>query len=212
MLLIRSYTGGPVATNGYLVVDEATRDAMIVDAPMGAAGALLEQARADRANIRAIVATHGHWDHIVDLAALHEATDAPVLVHPDDRESLERPGSVLFQLPFAIPPLSPQREIRDGDVVHVGTLQFEVLHTPGHSPGGICLYERQQGVLLAGDTLFAGSYGRTDLPNSDEVNMMASLRRLAALPPNVRVFSGHGPATTIGREAGWIQRLTVTDE
>ncbi len=206
-MIIHVFTGGPVATNGYLVVDEPTRQAMIVDAPMGAARAMLSWVHQDQATIALIVATHGHWDHIVDLAELHERTGAPVAVHPDDRPKLEQPGSALVQLPFTIRPVTPQRELREGEIVETGLLRFEVLHTPGHSPGGICLYERQQGVLFAGDTLFAGSYGRTDLPDADEAAMMASLRRLAALPPEVQVYSGHGEMTTIGREAGWIRRL-----
>jgi hydroxyacylglutathione hydrolase len=208
-MLIHVFTGGPVATNGYLVVDEPTRQAMVVDAPLGAARALLAWASEDQATIVLIVATHGHWDHIVDLAELHERTGAPVAVHSADRPKLEQPGSVLMPLPFTIRPVTPQRELQEGDVLELGTLRFDVLHTPGHSPGGICLYERRQGVLFAGDTLFAGSYGRTDLPDADETAMMASLRRLAALPPDVQVYSGHGEMTTIGREAAWIRRLTA---
>jgi hydroxyacylglutathione hydrolase len=204
---IYAHTGGPVDTNGYLVVDETTRQALAIDAPEGAAAAFAERAERDGLEVVRLVLTHGHWDHIFDALFFCRAFQCPIAIHSGDAFMLQVPQTELFALPFSIPPFEADETLSEGDHVQVGSLALNVLHTPGHSPGGICLHEPERGVLFAGDTLFAGSYGRTDLPGSDMEAMLGSLTRLAALAPSTTVYSGHGPATTIAAEAGWIKGI-----
>ncbi len=206
---IYAHTGGPVDTNGYLVVDEASRQAVAIDAPEGAAAAFSGRAERDGLQILCLVLTHGHWDHIMDALFFRRAFQCPIAIHPADAPMLQFPQTELFALPFSIPPFDADEDLAENQVIAVGSLHLTVFHTPGHSPGGVCLHEAAQPVLFAGDTLFAGSYGRLDLPGSDPAAMGASLTHLAALPPHTTVYSGHGPSTTIAAEADWIRRLTA---
>ena len=106
-----------------------------------------------------------------------------------------------------------ERELPEGDALAIGQLSFRVLHAPGHSEGSVCLYEADRGLLLSGDVLFRGSYGRTDLPGGDDVQMVTSLTRLYhEIPRDVRVLPGHGPETTIGHEARWLERLATSGQ
>ena len=148
----------------------------------------------------AIVCTHGHNDHVNAALALADAVGAPVALHPDDR--------MLWDVVH--PDRAPDRPLTDGDVVRVAGVDLEVLHTPGHSPGGICLHDRGT-TLFSGDTLFAGGPGATGRSHSDFPTIIDSIRdRLLVLPPETVVHTGHGPATTIGAEAphlgAWIAR------
>lgn len=203
-MLIRAFVGEPIGTKAYLVGDEAAGEAMVVDAPGGVARQVADEAERAGLRIVLLVSTHGHWDHIVDNAALCELTGAPLAVHSRDARMLEQPSTAPFTLAVAIPPSKPDRLLKEWDELVVGSLRFSVVHTPGHTPGSICLFEPTQRVLFSGDTLFASGYGRTDLPGGDEAALEASLGRLGALPPDVRVYPGHGPETTIGAEA-WLQ-------
>jgi hydroxyacylglutathione hydrolase len=204
---IYAHTGGPVDTNGYLVVDEASRQAVAIDAPEGAAAAFAERAERDGLQVLRLVLTHGHWDHIFDALFFRRAFQCPITIHPADAFMLQVPQTELFGLPFSIPPFEADEEVNDGETLAVGSLNLTVIHTPGHSPGGVCLHAAEHGILFAGDTLFAGSYGRLDLPGSDPGAMAGSLARLAALPAETTVYSGHGPSTTIGAEAGWMRAM-----
>jgi glyoxylase-like metal-dependent hydrolase (beta-lactamase superfamily II) len=204
---IYAHTGGPVDTNGYLVVDEASRQAVAIDAPEGAAAAFAERAERDGLQVLRLVLTHGHWDHIFDALFFRRAFQCPITIHPADAFMLQVPQTELFGLPFSIPPFEADEELNDGETLALESLQLTVIHTPGHSPGGICLHAAEHGILFAGDTLFAGSYGRLDLPGSDSDAMAESLTRLAALPADTTVYSGHGPSTTIGVEAGWMRAM-----
>jgi hydroxyacylglutathione hydrolase len=205
---IYAHTGGPVDTNGYLVVDEASREAIAIDAPEGSATAFARRADQDGLKIVRLVLTHGHWDHIMDALFFQRAFQCPIAIHPADAPMLQIPQTELFGLPFSIPPFEPDEELEEGETLPVGGLRLVVIPSPGHSLGGVCLHEEAHRVLFAGDTLFAGSYGRVDLPGSDTGAMVASLARLATLPPETHVYCGHGPATTIAAEAGWIARMT----
>lgn len=202
-MILEPFNAGPLDTVCYLVGDESAGEAMVVDAPKDVSIEVLQAAGNANLKIILIVNTHGHWDHIADNAPLQEATKAPIAIHPLDEERIRSPGSAMMQIPFEIKPTKAGRHLKEGDVIKIGKLTFKVLHTPGHSPGGICLYEPKQGVLLSGDTLFAGSYGRTDLPGADPRMMESSLKRLSRLPPHTSVFPGHGPSTSIGQEP-WI--------
>jgi len=190
---------GPFVENCYLVVDEPARECAVVD-PGEEAGLILHKVAATGAKPVAIWLTHAHIDHVVGVPRVAEETGAPVWLHPADRPLYdavpEQAAWCGLEAP-ALPP--PDRTFAHGDVVHVGELAFQVRHTPGHSPGSVCLVG--PGVVLGGDVLFAGSIGRTDLPGGDFDTLIASIEReLLSLPEATIVYTGHGPETTVGHE------------
>ena len=194
----------PFNTNAYLVWDGDSPDALVLDPAMGAAQPLVQRASEIGLRIHLIGNSHGHIDHIFDNGPLKAATGAPLAIHPDDAYRLDGRNSY----GYVIEQVAADVDLREGDQLHIGLLTFDVLHTPGHTEGSVCLYEASHGLLLAGDVVFAGSYGRTDLAGGDDEAMVASLARLAReLPDEVRVLPGHGPETTIGRERPWIERI-----
>ena len=195
---------GPWETNAFLVWDGRSPDALVLDPGMGSAVPLVERASANALRLHVVANSHGHIDHVFDNAAIVRSSGAPLAIHPDDAYRLDGRNSYGFE----VEPSVATRDLREGDQLRVGDLIFDVLHTPGHTEGSVCLYEERAGLLLAGDVLFAGSYGRTDLPGGDDDLMVASLARLARdLPDDVRVLPGHGPETTIGRERPWLERI-----
>jgi hydroxyacylglutathione hydrolase len=195
---------GPWETNAYLVWDGRSPDALVVDPGMGAADPLIGRIREHGLRLTVIANSHGHIDHIFDDAPLMRGTDAPLAIHPDDAYRLDGRNTYGFDLE----PVTATRELREGEQVRIGDLVFDVLHLPGHTEGSVCLYEERHGLLLSGDVLFAGSYGRTDLPGGNDEQMVASLARLAHdIPSSVRVLPGHGPETTIERERPWMERI-----
>jgi glyoxylase-like metal-dependent hydrolase (beta-lactamase superfamily II) len=195
---------GPWETNAYLVWDGRSPDALVVDPGMGAAAPLVERVAANGLRLHLIANSHGHIDHIFDNAPLMAASGAPLAIHPDDAYRLDGRNNYGFELAA----VTATRDLREGEQVRIGDLVFDVLHTPGHTEGSVCLYEERRGLLLSGDVLFAGSYGRTDLAGGDDEQMVASLARLARdIPPAVRVLPGHGAETTIERELPWMQRI-----
>lgn len=198
---IHTNTGGLAETNAYMVVDEASRAAAIIDAPEGTTASLLGIARQQKLDLKYLLLTHGHWDHISDHKVVTDAfPKARVLIHKEDEPKLQQPGSLLFELPYTILPRDADAYIEDGEKIHVGQITLAAMHTPGHSPGHVVLYDPVNGVLFAGDLLMAGGVGRYDLPDGDVELLKKSLHRVMLLPDSVRVLSGHGPETTIGRE------------
>ena len=201
---------GPLETNVYVLADTRSHEAIAVDTAIPSVawlGGMLDE-RGWR--LKLIVSTHGHWDHVGDNAAVQAWThdhqpgdEARIAVHPFDREMLVRPQPLFA--PFDIPPSIPAVELAEGGRVTFGEIDLEVLHTPGHTEGSVCLLDRTNGLLLSGDTLFAGSWGRTDLPGGSDEQMAESLARLAGLDDRLRVLPGHGPATTIGAERPWLE-------
>ena len=198
---------GPVATNVVILGDPRTREAIAIDTAIPSLAFVTDELAARDWTLKFIVSTHGHWDHIGDNAAVSAHTGAPIAVHPLDRARLEHPNQGMA--PFPIPPSVPAVELAEGGVIRFGDISLEVLHTPGHTEGSVCLFDRDGGLLLAGDTLFAGGWGRVDLPGGSAEQMAASLARLARLGDTVRVIPGHGPATTIGRERGWLDLVVA---
>jgi glyoxylase-like metal-dependent hydrolase (beta-lactamase superfamily II) len=197
---------GPWQTNAYLVWDGRSPDALVLDPGMGAAQPLMERVTANGLRLHLIGNSHGHVDHIFDNAPLKRASGAPLAIHADDAYRLDGRNSYGFE----VEPATAERELHEGEQVRIGDLVFDVMHTPGHTEGSICLYEERHALLLSGDVLFAGSYGRTDLPGGSDEAMVASLERLARdLPDGVRVLPGHGPETTIGRERPWMERIAA---
>lgn len=179
---------GEICTNCYLLEDEDTRSAAIID-PGGEARGILGQAKADGVQVKAILLTHSHYDHTGAVRELREALPGvPVYLHPADAAQL---GTAVM------PPIGETLPYQEGDTVPVGNLTVQVLHTPGHTPGGVTL--RVEDVLFTGDTLFQGSMGRTDLGGS-YTEIMASLKRLGQLEGDLQVLPGHMGVSTLDRE------------
>lgn len=201
---IQRIVTGAYRANAYLV-ETGGGEAVLID-PGDEAGRLLAAVKAARCRLAAVFLTHGHLDHLAALPELLAAEpETPVHVAPEDAAwcFTERNDLPPYRT-ITEPPATLRPDLVDGARFAFGPVAFRVLATPGHSPGGVCLLaegpEGEPPALFSGDTLFAGSIGRTDFEGSDERAMAASLRRLAALDPELRVLPGHGPATTIGRE------------
>jgi len=197
---LRRFVVGPFATNCYLVADPETRDAVIID-PGDNPSIIAETVHNESFFVRAIINTHGHADHTAGNGALHDEFGCPILIHELDAPLLTNPELSLAALAgyttLVVPPAS--RVLADGDQMTVGQFAFIVIHTPGHTPGSICLVS--DGLLFSGDTLFAGSVGRTDFPGGSAEDLVESIHtRLLVLPDDTVVYPGHGPATTIGQE------------
>jgi hydroxyacylglutathione hydrolase len=197
-VIIERLEVGPFATNCYIVGDRRGGQGMIVD-PGDEADRILAVVKKLGLDIKHIVLTHGHIDHIGALSEVKEATGADVVVHTDDLATLkDRLLSVILGIPYRTPP-AIDRLLKDGDSVVVGGLAFAVIHTPGHTPGGICLLG--EGVVFTGDTLFQYGIGRGDLPGGSYEKLVDSIRsRLMVLDDDVVVYPGHGPETTVGAE------------
>ena len=201
-LQIRVFTLGPFATNCYVAWREGSRACWIVDASFGPE-ALIDAVRGAGLKPSALVLTHAHVDHIAGVEAVRGAfPGVPVLIHEAEAEWLTD-ANLNLSGPFGLPVTArpADRLLREGESLDLDGLMFQILHTPGHSPGGIGLYQPHQKILFAGDTLFYDSIGRHDFPNADGPQLFRSIReKLLTLPDEVRVYPGHGPDTTIGRE------------
>lgn len=201
-MIIKGLEVGPFLSNCYIVGSEKTKEGMIID-PGAEAELILKTVRQLGLSITLIVATHTHLDHIGALAQVKEAAGAGFAVH--EAEGGKKGAHAFNQMLGSFlggslrSPPKPDRLLREGDVIEIGELSFSVLHTPGHSPGGICLLG--PGVVFCGDTLFNFSIGRTDFPGGDYDQLMDSIHtKLMVLPDETRVLCGHGPETTIGFE------------
>jgi len=203
---IEVFPTGPLPTNAYLVADEETNEAWIIDAPPDSAAVVLAEVKARGYTVTLLINTHGHWDHIADNAAMQAGTNAPLLIHEADEPMIRDPQMMGNDLPD-ITPTKADRYLNDGDMLHLGRYIFTVWHTPGHSPGGVVLYEPTTNTLIGGDTLFPNGHGRIDIPGADRAAMHRSLARLATLPPETTVYTGHGDPTTIGAELPWLSRM-----
>ena len=195
---VQSITVGAFQENSYLVVDEKTNRAVIVD-PGGEGDRIIDAIERSGAELEAIWITHAHVDHVGAIASVKRRWDVPVFLHPLDRrlyEAASRQAEV-YGIPFEEPPV-PDREFSDGQQVQLGDAQMTVMHAPGHAPGHVVIHGN--GIALVGDCLFAGSIGRTDLPFSNPPQLADSLRRIASLPDDTVVYPGHGIPTTIGEE------------
>ncbi len=203
-LLIKTFVGGPLETNAYLVADDETGAAIVIDAPPDVAAPIAAAATEAGWTLGQLVLTHAHWDHIVDAAALRRAAGGNLAAHPLAVDRLAEPAGLVGELPVAITPVRPDRLLDDGDTVTVGAHQFRVLHLPGHDPAHLALVSEPDRLFFGGDVLFPGGHGRTDLPLADQATMHRSLARLRDLPPDTVVYPGHGAPTTLGAEAGWL--------
>mgnify|MGYP000371374636 CR=1 FL=1 len=202
-MLLYSQVVGPLATNCYIIVCEESREALIIDPGFSAEerDKILNKIVQCRVEVKQILNTHGHVDHTSGNGILKEFTKAEILIHRDDALMLIDPSRNLSNM-LGDSVISPEadRLVEDGDIVRVGNLKFRVIHTPGHTKGSISLFCEEEKVVFTGDTLFAGSIGRTDLPGSSFEEIMHSLKKLTDLPDETAVYPGHGGKTSIGRE------------
>ena len=197
-MIFKRLVVGPFASNCYIIGSESNKEGVIID-PGDEAEEILNNVKDLELKTKFIVLTHGHIDHVGALKEVKDATGAEAAIHTDDAKSLnDHSLGRVFGLSYPPPP-APDRLLKGGDSIDIGDLHLLVLHTPGHSPGGICLLG--DGVVFSGDTLFNYGIGRTDLPGGSYSQLMNSIHtKLMILPDNTIVYPGHGPDTTIGTE------------
>lgn len=198
-MILRTLVVGPIQSNCYIVGCERTREAAVID-PGGDADRILITLAKDKLRCLYIINTHGHFDHTADNKRLKEVTGAKLLIHHADASMIldQSMGGGMWGIHIDNSP-PPDRYLREGDIITFGDISLKVLHTPGHSPGGISLVTDK--MVFVGDTLFAGSIGRTDLSGGDYEGLLRNVRnKIFTLGDDVVVYPGHGPKTTVGRE------------
>jgi len=200
MIFVETFCAGPIETNAVLIGCLVTGQAAIIDSPAGSTSMIFKALEKKSLKLEMVLFTHSHWDHIADAALLKKQTQVPCYIHAEDAGNLENPGSDLLPLFFPIEGIKPDRFLVDGQVLRLGELAIKVIHTPGHTPGGVCFWLEKEKILISGDTLFRGTIGNLSLPTARPEKMRASLHRLSQLPPDTRVIPGHGEETTIGAE------------
>ncbi len=196
-MFIKRLVVGPLEVNCYLLAD-GNGLSLVID-PGDEPDLIMDVIRSNGFNVQYIVCTHGHFDHVGAVAELKDETGAKVLIHREELEIYHaaRDMAAFWGYDVDNPP-EPDVFINDGDDIRIGEISFRVIHAPGHSPGGICLYSK--GIVITGDTLFAGSVGRTDFYGGDINQLKESFNKLMLLPEDTRVLPGHGPESTIGEE------------
>ena len=202
-MLLDIHASGPADTNCYLLGCEETRQAALIDAPAGCLSWVTKHVKKHGLTLQKLLLTHSHWDHLADAKALKDTFSLEIYVHPEDAGNLEKPGSDGLPLFFAIDGAKPDHFLQEGTMISVGKIRLQVLHTPGHTPGGVCFWLPEEKALFSGDTLFQGTIGNLSFPTARPELMWPSLKKLSTLPPDTKVFPGHGDATTIGQES-WI--------
>ena len=199
-MILKRLEVGPFASNCYIIGVEKNKQGMIID-PGDEGGRIMQEVREAGLDIKTIVLTHGHIDHTAALKEVKEATGATIALHKDEVKTLNsKLVSIFLGVRHHSPPAA-ERLLENDDVISVGEMDFKVIHTPGHTPGGICLLS--EGILFSGDTLFNLSVGRSDIPASggSHKQLIESIKnRLLVLDDAIKVYPGHGPVTTIGAE------------
>jgi len=194
-------SGGIAMTNCYVIADEEAKVAVLFDAPDHTTPPLLDEVHSRGWNLIGLWLTHGHFDHVADHQVVaRRFPDAKVLIHKLDEPKLRRPNASSFVLPFTIPPGKADGYVADGDELQLGSLRVTVLHTPGHAPGHVMYHFAEQKVLVGGDLIIGGSVGRTDLPDSDHAQLIASIHRVMKIPGDTRLLPGHGQPSTLHEE------------
>lgn len=198
---LERFVGGPLLTACYVLIAPGS-ESLIVDAPRKAWESALHAAEDADAPVKLVFATHGHWDHIAGASELR-STGLPLAGHPADRKLFRDPMEQRADLPFVVPPVEIDRELADAERIAVGDVEGQVLHTPGHTPGGVSLWFPELDLVFTGDTVLKGGAGYLDRPEADARALAASVRRIAGLPEQTRIYPGHGAPTTVGDET-WL--------
>lgn len=200
-MIFETIVVGELGVNCYLLADSRTKEGVVID-PGGEPERILAALEKSGVKVVAILNTHGHFDHIGGNRLLAVATGAPLMIHQGDEPFLTRAATSARMYGLRAddsPP--PTGYLAEGDLIRFGGHEIKVIHIPGHSPGGSCFYLEKDGILISGDSLFAESIGRTDLPGGSQAELVGSIRaKLLTLPKTVKVYPGHGPATSIGHE------------
>lgn len=207
-LIFDGFSVGAWESNCYIVGCGETKEGAVVD-PGADAKKILNKVKKLGLQINKIILTHGHPDHLSALAEVQQATGAKVFIHGEDAEMLvDARRNLSFYMGHSVELKEADVLLKDGDTIQVGNITLEVIHTPGHTPGGICL-KCAQDIVITGDTLFAGSVGRSDFPGGSHSQLIASIKnKLLKFPPDTKVYPGHGPASTIGAEMRYNPFLT----
>lgn len=200
-MILKSLVVGPIAANCYILGDEKSGNGVIID-PGSEGDRILAMVKEVGLTIQFIIATHGHFDHTAAVAEIKSRLGCDFLLHRDDipfiqssKESARAWGFNIDQVP------DPDKFVKDGDIFHLGDIELKIIHTPGHSPGGISIHLAREKILFTGDSLFQGSIGRTDLTLGSMDDLVKSIKeKLYVLPEDTNVYSGHGGQTSIGEE------------
>ena len=197
---IERFVLGSLATNSYLIVNEETKEVIIVD-PATCPDYLISHVKSNDYVPKAIFLTHGHFDHVMGIDGWVKAFHIPVYLHEDEKEILADPRQNLSYMFGTQYVYDDVRCLKDGEMLEIAGFRFKVIHTPGHTKGGCCYYEEAEEVLISGDTLFAQSVGRSDFPTGDGQTLVSSIKEsLFCLPDSVMVYPGHNNLTCIGDE------------
>lgn len=193
--MLEKFICPPIGTNCYLLYCPETKQAAVIDTPFRSCSQVKVFVEKEGLQLSTIFLTHSHWDHIADAKQMQVHFKVPIYVHELDKKNLLSPGSDQLFSPIPIDAVQEKNIVtyQDEQKHTIGHLEIEIIYTPGHSPGGVCLYLEKQKILFTGDTLFAAGFGRLDLPTSKEEKMLTSLQRLSQLPKDVAIYPGHGP-------------------
>ena len=197
-MILKKMILGPLESNCYIIADERTKEALIVD-PGDEPDRIIDFIREEKLQIKYVVCTHAHFDHVGAVSDIKQETGAQIVIHRDEIDIYRSTGdqAILWGFELEVLP-EPDMLVSEGDVLEVGSLKFIVIHTPGHSPGSICL--SGEDILITGDTVFAGSVGRTDLYGGSIVQLKKSFKRIMSFAAETKIFPGHGPETTVEME------------
>lgn len=198
--MIKVFTTGPLDTHAYIITCPDTKETVVIDAPYHSTKAICKYISDNQLKPTKILFTHSHLDHTVDAHNLKEQLNVPAYIHEADAYNLERPGSDGLLIWLAFQGLKPDGYLSEGETINVGKLKFKIIHTPGHTPGGVCFYCPEKEWLFTGDTLFKGTIGNLSFSTCNAEDMWASLIKLSKLPPSTKVFPGHGENTTLADE------------
>lgn len=207
---IKRFILGPIQANCYVACDQSKQEGVVID-PSVFDRKVIDFIQKESSKIKYIFLTHGHFDHVTGAATMARELSAKICLHPADLSIMpvEASGRV-HQMGSSFEKFKPDIELEDNQHLKIGALDFTVLHTPGHSPGGVCFYEKSQGILFSGDTVFKNGYGRTDLPGGSEEQLFASIKnKILTLPDEVRIYPGHGEETSLGEERVFFEKFSI---